>query len=727
MKKNLLKKLSLAAALTTLCNSNTLQAQAGAALNFDGVNDYVNLGTVISTSLSNTQALTIESWVRPSISTNGNIVSNHFSGTQFSLRQQGSQFNFFVGFGTYTLNTAVSTVTLNTWQHVAGVFNGTSLSIYINGALASTTTCPSYTFGVSSNNVWIGNNGFNEYFNGNMDEVRIWNVARTQCQINTFMNCEIPTTATGLLVNYHFNQGIAAASNTTVTTLTDASASSITGTLTNFALTGTGSNWITPGGVVSGFTTPTTCPVGEALNFDGGNDYVNIGASLNTTLSASNKITVEAWVRPNTNSGFGIIVGNYNTPPSNTGMQFLLRRDGANYTFWTDNGSGFNTVTSAATVTLGTWQHVAGTWDGSVMRIYVNGTPSGTLSVSGTSLVANTNQIWLGGRPAGTEYFNGSIDETRIWNVARTQCEINTFRNCEIPTTATGILANYHFNQGIAAASNPTVTSLIDASASAITGSLTNFGLNGSNSNWVAPGGVISGFTTSIAPPSYSSSPLSVCNGNTVSLTATGATTFTWSGGITNGTAFTPTASTGYTFTGTNTLTSCSNTAAANVTVNPIPTILVVSNNTVLCVGQTASLTASGAATYSWNTSATTSVIAVSPTVNATYTVTGTSAAGCSNVATITQTVSTCTGIDALTGTLSFPLNVYPNPSNGVYIVDATSPLNISIIDVLGKVVYTVKLEDGSRAINLSQLNSGLYILKAENNGAIKTTRLIKE
>jgi hypothetical protein len=82
---------------------------------------------------------------------------------------------------------------------------------------------------------------------------------------------------------------------------------------TNYTVTGTNAS----GCIAS--ATSTVFVNGAALNFDGVNDRVDIGSSLNTILSSSNKITVEAWVKPSTNSGLGCIVSNYNT--SNADMQ----------------------------------------------------------------------------------------------------------------------------------------------------------------------------------------------------------------------------------------------------------------------------------------------------------------------------------------------------------------------------------------------------------------------
>ncbi|MDP1799878.1 MAG: T9SS type A sorting domain-containing protein, partial [Bacteroidota bacterium] len=315
-------------------------------------------------------------------------------------------------------------------------------------------------------------------------------------------------------------------------------------------------------------------------------------------------------------------------------------------------------------------------------------------------------------------------DEVRIWNVARTRCQINTYKNCEIPANAPGLLVNYHFNQGIANGNNTAVTTLTDATSSAITGTLAGITLTGTASNWVAPGGVVSGSTTAIAAPGYSATSLSVCSGNTISLTSTGATTFTWLPAITNNVAFTPTASAGYTITNTNSVTTCSNTAVANVTVNSLPTVSASTTNTLICVGETATLTASGtSATYTWNTSATGNSISVSPSVTTNYTVTGTGLNNCTNKTVITQSVSLCTGINQAQNTVN-EVSVYPNPSSTNITVKTNQEIQIiSIYNSLGALVQTER----SNTFSVEQLASGLYILNIKTENGTSIVRFIKE
>ena len=123
----------------------------------------------------------------------------------------------------------------------------------------------------------------------------------------------------------------------------------------------------------------------------------------------------------------------------------------------------------------------------------------------------------------------------------------------------------------------------------------------------------------------------SICVGQSVTLNGAGATSYTWSAGVTDGNAFTPTATDSYTVTGTGS-NGCTNSSVVTVTVDVLPTIAI--NSATICTGQSATLIASGASTYTWNTSSNANPIVVSPTANSTYSVIGTSTAGCSNTAT---------------------------------------------------------------------------------------------
>jgi hypothetical protein len=203
----------------------------------------------------------------------------------------------------------------------------------------------------------------------------------------------------------------------------------------------------------------------------------------------------------------------------------------------------------------------------------------------------------------------------------------------------------------------------------------------------------------------------------------TGANTYTFSSG---NAVVTPTANSSYSVTGTNSL-GCvsSNAAISNVLVNAAPAVTAVSNTTLICSGSSATLTASGAISYTWNTTATTTAVVISPSVTTSYTVTGSGANGCKNTITITQSVSACTGINAnqLSNTI---ISVYPNPSNGEFTISTDSDMNLSIINNLGQVVKEISINSSNNYnASVSNLANGIYFVVGKNNDQLIKTKII--
>jgi hypothetical protein len=147
-----------------------------------------------------------------------------------------------------------------------------------------------------------------------------------------------------------------------------------------------------------------------------------------------------------------------------------------------------------------------------------------------------------------------------------------------------------------------------------------------------------------------------VCSGNTVSLTGSGASTYTWTGGITNGGAFTPTASTSYTLNATSSA-GCTNTAATSVSVNTSPTVAISSvSNASICSGGSSLITPSGASTYTLlNTGTSGTSFNVSPSSTTTYSIVGTSASSCPSTNTITTTINVNTSPTVAISSVSNP------------------------------------------------------------------------
>src|SRR6185369_745578 len=116
----------------------------------------------------------------------------------------------------------------------------------------------------------------------------------------------------------------------------------------------------------------------------------------------------------------------------------------------------------------------------------------------------------------------------------------------------------------------------------------------------------------------------SVCAGQTINISVSGASNYTWStGSNANNITVTPTTTTTYSVVGTGTA-GCGNTASKTITVNALPSLSVNPSSSVICNGQSVLISASGANTYTWNTGLVSNNISVSPTTNTTYVVTGT-------------------------------------------------------------------------------------------------------
>ncbi|PBQ33224.1 hypothetical protein CNR22_16060 [Sphingobacteriaceae bacterium] len=166
----------------------------------------------------------------------------------------------------------------------------------------------------------------------------------------------------------------------------------------------------------------------------------------------------------------------------------------------------------------------------------------------------------------------------------------------------------------------------------------------------------------------------------------------------------------------------------ANLPTTPgiVVPVMTVSQNTIVCAKQSIVLTAGGVQTYSWSTGATTPSISVSPTVNTSYTVTGsgTNTNSCKVVSVISLTVMNCTGLEAFT--TDETLKVYPNPTSGKVSFETKNKISVQITDNIGKVILEKEFEEGTYTLDLSAYATGIYQVKVLGTSESKIIKLVK-
>ncbi|MFN8238496.1 MAG: T9SS type A sorting domain-containing protein [Chitinophagales bacterium] len=217
--------------------------------------------------------------------------------------------------------------------------------------------------------------------------------------------------------------------------------------------------------------------------------------------------------------------------------------------------------------------------------------------------------------------------------------------------------------------------------------------------------------TVTVTPlPNVTVNSPAICSGSTATLTANGASTYTWTGGLSGNPATTPALNSTTTYTVSGTTSGCTGTAVATVTVSPSLNVTV--NSPSICAGGTATLTGNGATTYTW-TGGLSGNPATTPALNATttYTVTGTTNS-CSNTAVATVTVTTTPATPSITqsdDTLYSSTIVagasYEWYKGGILIATTSTPF----LEITAEGVYTLKVKSGDCTSDISSNFSAIY------------------
>jgi hypothetical protein len=430
---------------------------------FDGDGDYVDTG--YDESLNITNAITVSAWVKPNNLTTSNypgLVGRNngagFRNYQLIASLQGGNAYFSIsGDGTASAYRQSTTpLSLNQWNYLVGVYNGTDIIMYLNGILSQGTltgTVPPTIYGGGSTSLLIGDFVSN-YFNGSIDEVMIFNRSLTSDEISelyslgrdidyyddanlvSWWGFDNYRNATTIADKKGTNTGTLVGNVSINSTYTPDVASGLVGywhldsnplfgeNATHvYDFSGNGNN----GTAVGNVTFNSSCGYYDKGGcFDGVSGYVNIPDS--TSLKGMSQITIGGWITPNSKNDWGEIIDKKSVANGNTGSFSIYFDSSADeklgFEIWNETARS-NQVKSNSAIPLNMWTFFTGVYDGTTVILYINGVKqTSNLSFGGT--VNDTlDVLTLSSYKGSSRFFNGSIDEVMIFNRSLSASEIN--------------------------------------------------------------------------------------------------------------------------------------------------------------------------------------------------------------------------------------------------------------------------------------------------------------
>ncbi len=413
--------------------------KVGQGFHFDGVDDYLEVSD--SPGLNPTDEITMDGWVYPTATSGGTdfvgmILNKSTSpaANQYEVGRRNTT-TCTIGSGIPEGNLAFlfagltglpndcnawidgfAPLPLNAWTHFAVTYDGAEIRVYANGVLTRTVSGVSGNLLTTNGSLrFSGRNGFaGSQFQGNIDEVQIFDRALTQTEIQGIFNADgrgkckpTATVKPDGLVGHWAGDGDA----------NDGDGSE-NGTLQNGA----------------GFA---ISKVGQGFKLDGIDDYVSIPDSPANSVSTA--VTVESWINPSAApTVLGSILTKYNTPTGNLSYALSLRPDLTLQFAVYGNGSG--TIVygafSTPTIPLDQYTHVAGTFDASTqtMKLFINGVEvPQTLTATDTvnPIFDGTSEVRIGSLDSFAsgsvnQLFEGEIDEVSLYNTVLTPTEIKS-------------------------------------------------------------------------------------------------------------------------------------------------------------------------------------------------------------------------------------------------------------------------------------------------------------
>ncbi len=415
----------------TLTNGPTwVSGRLGQAVNFDGVNDYITMGDQSSLEINN-NSLSFGGWfyinAYPAANNRMFLITKGTTGSyEYELTVSGYATNHLTGTvfntagGNYVTATSTTVPPLNTWFHVMAVWDkdapSDAVKLYYNGVLDGVSGAPNGTVihTTRTANFEIGRRGDNaeKTLNGMADEVRVYNRALSAAEVMTVYNLnatrlntsENSSLTSGLVGLWSFN-----GTDISGTTAYDRSGSANNGTLTN------------------GPTT-TIGKLGQALNFDGVDDYVTTTNTTSLDNLFSSAVTFCAWAKFPNFTSYNRLITIENNAGTDYDVWIQTQQSSAIVQFGAGGTGKFKTSTTA--LSANTWYHLCGVTDYTAggTKIFINGVEDAG-SLGGTpTYTADKGYLDIGRLRATSSslYGTGQIDEVRVYNRALSTTEIQS-------------------------------------------------------------------------------------------------------------------------------------------------------------------------------------------------------------------------------------------------------------------------------------------------------------
>ncbi len=457
----------------TLNNTPTWQTEdqciSGKCLYFNGTTN-MNVSKSDDAKLDFVAAdnFTIGAWVRRSGASSANnfIITKAQTGyTGYKLYQDASgDYCFDVSDGTNTDTACTSAVEFDDsqWHLVQGVKSGTtSITLYVDGKQRAQDASIAATGTLANTGTFYAGvdlDGTSNEWLGFLDEVKIYNYARSAAQIQADYNARAngegasavlgaqnqPAALSNGLVGYWKMDESSWTQNCTATSVTDSSGNANNGKSCD-STTGPA------GGAVGKY--------GNAGSFDGSND--NIDVPYNSSLDATNEVTLAAWIKPtNFSNAYQGIIGRSN----NKAYNFMFNNQTGNLRVETGPSGASAYIDSTTAVTAGVWTHVATVINknDSTIKFYINGVLDNSQALTGTNTLSDVTDLYIGWEGLSGRYFTGSIDEARVYTRALSSNDISQLYNF-----APGPVGYWKMDERSG-------TSAADSSGNGLTGTLTS-------------------------------------------------------------------------------------------------------------------------------------------------------------------------------------------------------------------------------------------------------------